>query len=417
MTDTSSAQLRQFTVIFQDYRILLILFFGLRLSLLLVHQPLILNDVERGVMAGGDFQTYFNLASLPGLPLRDWWSEFPPVWPYLSTLIAQLQPTYTGFALLMGLLFIMVDAGNLHLIRLIGTHLHGPVIGMGLAWVYMVLAAPLIMLFWSFEVVVTCFLLLGLWLLLSKRESLSAIAVAVGILTKFTPVILLGAVIRYRSRNQIVRYGVIVFAIVVAVFAFFMIQNSAMTLPSLTSQFNKASYQSVWALLDGNYRTGNFGPLADRLDPALAGVILGNPPVVPGWLRFIIAAAIGLFVFLRTRRLDSIGQVAFVTITLLIFFLQAQGWSPQWLLQIIPLLLLCFPNRLGFYIIVLLSLLTFVEYPLLFLRTGDTGGEIVGAARIQFAAVVLLRTTILVGCCVALYQNLRKPRDAQGTIP
>jgi len=38
-----------------------------------------------------------------------------------------------------------------------------------------------------------------------------------------------------------------------------------MTMPSLTAQFNKASYESIWALIDGNYRTGNFGPLTDRL--------------------------------------------------------------------------------------------------------------------------------------------------------
>lgn len=382
-----------------------------------MHQPLVVNDVQRGVTTGGDFQVYFDLTSLPGLPLQDWWSEFPPVWPYLSFAIAQLQPTYSSFAMLIGLLFIVVDLGNLHLIRQIGTRLHGSITGIGLAWVYALLAAPLIMIFWSFEVVVTFLLLLGLWFFVSKRDSLSALTIAVGILTKFTPVVLLGVVIRYRSRMESFRYGILVLAVVVAVFAFFMLQNAAMTIPSLTAQFNKASYQTVWALMDGNYRTGNFGRLADRFDPAMATVLLGNPSLIPGWLRLFVAGAIGFIIFLRTRRSDVIGQVAFVALTLLIFFLQAQGWSPQWLLQIIPLLLLCFPNRIGFYIIVLLSLIAFMEYPLLFLRTGDTGSEIVGAARIQFAALILSRTIILIGCCIALYRILRKPGDAQGSIP
>jgi NADH:ubiquinone oxidoreductase subunit K len=117
---------------------------------------------------------------------------------------------------------------------------------------------------------------------------------------------------------------------------------------------------------------------------------------------------VGLFVFLRARRLDDKGLLAFVTITLLIFFLQAQGWSPQWLAQIIPLLLLCFPDRNGILIAVMLSVLTFVEYPLLFLRTGDTGGEISGSLITPFALLVIARTAILVGICVALYRRLRE---------
>ena len=72
-------------------------------------------------------------------------------------------------------------------------------------------------------------------------------------------------------------------------------------------------------------------------------------------------------------------MVAFVAITLLIFFIQAQGWSPQWLAQIAPLMLLCFPTRDGVTAVVLLALVTFAEYPFLFIRTGDTGGVITGA--------------------------------------
>jgi hypothetical protein len=181
-----------------------------------------------------------------------------------------------------------------------------------------------------------------------------------------------------------------------------------MTLPSLTSQFNKASYQTVWALIDGNYRTGNFGPIEDRTDPDKANIVQGNPARIPGWLRLGIAAAVGIFVFMRTRRFDDRGLVAFVGITLLIFFLQAQGWSPQWLVQIIPLILLCFPTRNGILIVVMLSLVTFAEYPFLFIRTGDTGGEITGALVIPFVILVLARTALLVGVCVALYQKLRQ---------
>jgi hypothetical protein len=100
--------------------------------------------------------------------------------------------------------------------------------------------------------------------------------------------------------------------------------------------------------------------------------------------------------------------VAFVTITLLIFFLQSQGWSPQWLAQIAPLVLLSFPTRDGVIGVVLLSLVTFAEYPFLFIRTGDTGGTIVGALVTPFVVLVVARTALLVGLCVGLYRILRQ---------
>ena len=99
-----------------------------------------------------------------------------------------------------------------------------------------------------------------------------------------------------------------------------------MTAVSFTAQFQKASYQSVWALIDGNYTTGNFGTVESHFSPEQAGLIDDkNPAVVPSWLRLGVAGLIGLFVFMRTKRLDSIGLVAFVGITLLIFYLQSQG--------------------------------------------------------------------------------------------
>jgi hypothetical protein len=58
--------------------------------------------------------------------------------------------------------------------------------------------------------------------------------------------------------------------------------------------------------------------------------------------------------------------------------------------------------------VVLLSLVTFAEYPFLFIRTGDTGGEITGSLVTPFVILVLARTAILIGFCVALYQRLRQ---------
>lgn len=405
----------QFTALLNDIRLLLILFVAFRVMLLMVYQPILVQNAEHGITAGGDYLNYFQTASLSdnvGMPFQNWWSEFPPVWSYLSVIIYQLQggakANYTGFAMVVALLMIACEAGNLILIRKIGERLYGANTSMALAWIYALMLAPLVFTFWDFEPLVAFLLLLGLWWLLAKRDVRSAIATAIGALTKFTPALMLGAVWRFRERNHALRYTVILAAVFGVVYLLLFIQNSRMTLPSLTSQFNKASYQTVWALLDGNYRTGNFGPLEDRIDPDKANLVQGNPARIPGWLRLGVAAAIGVFVFVRTRRFDDRGLVAFVGITLLIFFLQAQGWSPQWLVQIIPLVLLCFPTRNGILMVVMLSLVTFAEYPFLFIRTGDTDGEITGALVMPFVILVLTRTAFLAGICVALYQKLRQ---------
>lgn len=420
--NSGSGDLRLHTLL-GDFRLLLTLFLSFRLLLLLVYQPLLIDGVERGVSAGGDFLYYYQLGALSGrglLPFRDWWSEFPPLQSFLITVLYQLvgsnaatpafshAASYPGFAMLLGLIMLLFDVGNLLLVRRIGAHLHGEATGMALAWVYAVTLAPLIFIWWNFEPLVAFFLLASVYLLLRGHESRSALAAAVGALTKFTPALILGAVWRFRPARAALRYTAITLAAFALVYALLFAQNSAMTAPSLLAQFNKASYQTVWALIDGNLRTGNFGAAVERLDPANAYVLQGSPSVIPGWLRLGAAAVIGLAIFLRVRRFDDRGLVAFTTLTLLIFFLQAQGWSPQWLAQVIPLLLVCFPTRDGVTAVVLLSLVTFAEYPFLFIRTGDTGGQIAGALVTPFVALVLARTGILIALCVALYRLLRQ---------
>lgn len=408
------------TGLLADFRLLVTLFLAFRLLALMVYQPLLSSGIERGVTAGGDFFYYFQLGSFAReglLPFRDWWSEFPPIPSLLNTVIylGFGGNGYTGFAMIFGILMTLFDLGNLARMRQIGTKIHGAVTGMALAWVYALTLAPAVMIWWNFEPMVAFFLLSALWALLNQRDGRSAAWALVGALTKFTPAILLGAVWRYRPPNRALRYTLITVGGFALIYALLFAQNAALTAPSLTAQFSKASYQTVWALLDGNYTTGNFGSALERFDPANAYRLNGNPAVIPGIVRLGAAALIGAFIFWRTKRFDDRGIVAFTTITLLIFFLQAQGWSPQWMAQIVPLLLLCFPTRDGVTLVVLLSLLVFAEYPFLFIRTGDTGGVISSDALLTpFRGLVIGRTLILVGVCVALYRRLTValPHDA-----
>jgi hypothetical protein len=396
-----------------DFRLLLMLFVFFRLMLMLVQMPLIVGGAERGVTVGGDYFYYFQLSSFVReglLPFRDWWSEFPPIPHALTTFVFLLTgANFTAFAMFLGMIMLAFEVGNLALVRAIGERLHGAQTGMALAWIYAVTFAPLVFIWWNFEPMVAFFLLLGVYTLVRGKDTASGLWIGIGALVKFTPALILGAVWRYRTPAQALRATIIAGAVFGLVYIALFVQNPENTVASLTAQFNKASYQTVWALIDGNYRTGNFGSAFERLDVANAYVLTGNPSVVPGLVRLGAAALIGLFIFVQTRRRDSKGMVAFVTIALLIFFLQAQGWSPQWLAQIVPLVLLCFPTRTGVLMVLMLSLVVFVEYPFLWLRTGDTGGVMAGALVTPFIVLVMARTLILIAICGALFGMLRRP--------
>src|SRR5215831_7271236 len=117
----------------RDGRLLLYLFVGFRLMVLLAYMPYLNNGAEQGLTVFGDFHHYYNLASISDegkLPYRDYWYEFPPIFPILSLAIYGLTSLrgadFTAYASLLGIVMIAFDVGNLLLIRRIGTAIRDP---------------------------------------------------------------------------------------------------------------------------------------------------------------------------------------------------------------------------------------------------------------------------------------------------
>lgn len=420
-----------------DRRTLLYLFIGLRLMLALVYQPYLIGGVERGLSAAGDHSYFFSLFSLSAqgkLPYRDYWYEFPPIFPLIGQVvfaIASLRgaPDFSAFATILGLLMTAFDVGNLLLIMRIGARVHDRAVGMALGWIYALLAAPLVFSWWGFEPLVTFWILLSIAFLIERSDVPSALVAALGALTKLFPLIILGAVVRFRHIRAAARYAAIAFGVTALGLIGLLVFAGSTTGSfggqfggaSLVAQWNKPSYETIWALLDGNYRTGRFGEISNHFDPAkaldISGALGGHPPVIAAWLRLLIFGAIGLAVFARTRRFDDLGIVAFTAITITLFFLWAGGWSPQWQMSLIPLMLLTLPNRTGVLCALALGLVSFYEYPVLFGRTGDTGGVISAAQLPLYTALIVTRTGILIGFAAALYGQLRIPVAADKNGP
>src|SRR5690606_34469738 len=241
-----------------------------------------------------------------------------------------------------------------------------------------------IQLFWHFETMAAFWMLLGLWWLTGRQDARAGIAIALGALTKFTPALLLGAALRYRPLHKALLITLIAVLIFAGTYGALLIgnPNPEVTLTSLTAQFRKASYGSVWALIDGNLSGGDMALPGDdavllHYDLDAASRLYGNPPVIPGWLRLGLALVVGALCFVAAQRTDSRGVVGFTLLTLLIFFIQAQGWSPHWLVQILPLTLLCFPTRAGVLTCLALSALSLLETPLLYNRIITPGALII----------------------------------------
>jgi hypothetical protein len=408
-----------------DFRLLLYLFIGFRLIMGIVYQPFAFDlygkdgtpaIAERGMSSFGDLRYLYNLAQMTTsgtLPYHDFWYEFPPVPILLFSGVYGLgrlrgEISYMSWATIIGLIMLAFDLGNLILLRWLSQRLHGERTAAALPWIYAVLAAPLIIPWWTFETLVVFLMLLALVSLLQGREHRSALVTALGVLTKYTPILILPAVWRFYSRRQAAYYTLTVLLIAGLIFGLLIAWGGRMAVGSLLAQFNKASYQSVWALIDGNLHTGRFVDPTQRFDAETAFRPYGNSPVIPAWLRLIPFAAVGLFVYTRRLRQDDRGVVAFFSITIVLFFLWAQGWSPQWALTLAPLILLNFPDRNGVLLCLVIGFISFVEYPALFMRTAQTDGEITGALLPTYVLIILVRTAALIGLAAALYRLLTR---------
>src|SRR5579859_4276665 len=303
MTTTPSA-----SPLLRDFRLLLYLFVAFRLMMLLVHQPI--QDYTPGLTAFGDLSYFYNLAKQADqgkLPYRDYWFEYPPVIAIVTqgvyTLIAARGGDFAAYAVLMNIVLTAFDVGNLILVRRIGTQLYGAATGMALAWINALMAVPLVISYWTFDAIVAFGTLLALTWLLDRRQDRSAVAAAIGALAKLIPLGILGAVWRFRTPREAIRYSVIAIGITVIGFVAMLAFAGKYGLPSLTVQFSKSSSETVWALIDGNYSTGILNP--DHTDPATASQLQGKPSAIPTWLRTGIFVAIVLYIYATTRRRDD----------------------------------------------------------------------------------------------------------------
>lgn len=403
-------------------RTLLILFIILRLILLFFYFP-------QGLFSAfTDFYYYFQTAQLSEqgfYPFVNMWYEYPPVLAYLPQLaywladhILPMTDIYSfGFQLyyrILGVILLLFDVGVLVLIHRIASRAWGQSQANWVAWVYAFLGLPLLFSTYSHQVVplffwllvVDCFLSFEGNKIPSRSWLTSAIALGLGITAKFTPGILLAPVIKFLwpQKRRIVWYGLATLITVALVYLpFFLLGGKDWISASFKALDRVGSYGTLWAAIDGNWGPGSYGPLERRLELDLAEVALARPAVIPGILKLGLFAGLYALVFIRS--LDNLVDkqpnparqfIWFSTLTSIFFHLWSKGWSPQWAVMIVPLLLLCFPDLRGLRWVLILTGLVLLEWAVTSISLSPT----------VITLFAILRTAFFVTTALVLFRQL-----------
>ena len=372
----------------------LVVFFAFRLmAVLLVRPGGYITDLS-------DFTFYRILTSYASqgfYPAVDYWVEYQPIFPWILVGIYRLSlwlPPWGApgfwFNILLGFFFLLAETANLSLVYLIGRRLYDREIAIRIAWIYSLLFVPLwVMLGW-FDVFGLTFLLLALYLVLSRRPVVASAVAGAGFLVKLFPLIVV-PVAFWREptwRRRALLVAVTLGSILILALPFVLLNPELFSL-SWTISAKRSSWETIWALLEGYTSFGLAGG-ANRFDPTQAGA--GQHPSTLPWP--LITVGFGLiYLWLWTRPTnwqDDRRATAFVGLTMNLVILYLKGYSPQFLVWLLPFVILLLPGLRGIAYALLLSAVNLVESPGYFTLLPDQSWILTGAVLARTGLLILL---------------------------
>jgi hypothetical protein len=403
-------KLRALAQVHQEFFLVLVLAVAFRAMAVLVFRP---GGYLGELSDFGYYRLLLGFANQGFYPLFDFWLEYPPLFPWLALGLYRLSlwiPAWsqpgTWFYLLLGAFLTLVEAGNLILLYALARRLHGQAQAVRLAWVYTALLVPVLVLLGGFDSLALFFLLLAVLLTLQRRPISTGVAAGLGFMTKLVPIAALPAAWQaLRGRSQRARLAAATVVTLLLIALPFLWAGPAFLFQSLKSPVIRSTWETVWALIDGYYSYGIAGGV-DRFDPAMAGAAQ-HPTRLP-WLA--ITLGFGLFyLYLFTRRVDwsdARRVVAFTALTQNLLTLYFKGYSPQFLVMLLPFVILLLPGWRGLTYALLLSAANLIEYPIYFLVLPDQPWLLAGT--------VLSRTLILVIVSVEYAAQVYEWRASEG---
>ena len=366
------------------------------------------------VLDFSDFYWYREFAQLDRqgyVPYHTLWTTYPPLFPFLminlwkvSVLLPPWEFNNLWFTLLLGGVFLLFESGNLILLYLLALKIYPLAEAFKPAWIYAGLFAPVYTVTGWFESYPLFFFLLSLYLLIIGRPYLSALMTGVGFMIKLIPLVLLPIGVQWvpqrsawgRLRLRALRLDLDIQGVFIYLFIFiatvlvigypFYRLNPNLIFGSLQITGARGSWETIWALLEGNYTYGII-PL-DMRDLTWRPAAGSGSPLPWRW----ITLAFGLvYLFLYTRPINwrvPKTAIAFTALTICLFFLYAKGYSPQWLGWLLIFTSLLLPNLRGTLYAIILSVANIVEANFFFIIFPETHWLL--------AATVLLRTGLII---------------------
>ncbi len=378
----------------RDFVLLAILFTSFRLMTLLLFEPggYIL-DWSGYYVPGANF---VELSDRGFYPVFHYWMEYPPLFPWLAVLAYRLSmfiPAWRDpnlwFNLLLGCTFLLFEIGNFVLIYAIAFKLWKREGAVRCAWLYAGLFLPLMTLLFWFENFSLFFLLLGVYMIVRRRPVWGGIAAGIGLMVKMVPILIGPVALRvFPKISQKIIYVLAAGLVALLIALPFLLTNATFFLVPFLYQGSVGPWETVWALLDGYYIGGETTPLEIRFDPTDI-VVSFHESRFPYIL--VVLAFIAIFLLLYTRRIDwqdNLKAVTFCGLSINLFLIFYKGYSPQWIINLLPFIVLLMPNLRGLAYSVLLMAANVLEFPIALILIPDH--------RWLFATAVLFRTLLLV---------------------
>ncbi len=390
-----------------DFWLALVLFVSFRfLALLLMRPGGFIRDFS-------DFNFYFGIVRLSDygfIPFRDFWLEWPPLVPLamtgayrLSLLIPQWmdgggEPSL-WFVTIWGSVVVLFETGNFRLIYRLARRLFTDhTARMRPLWLYALLFAPVFTLLGDFDAIALFFILLGIDLLLAEKYRWAAVVAGIGFWVKVTPLVTAGVAAwliwhRYRADLRRVATGWLDYGATLAVTALAVASPFLLTAPQwllayLRAVLGRSSWETVWAVLEGYF---GYGQLAgDRFNPAET-VFAVHPSSLPWlWISLAFAAVYLALFFARPKDTSPRRVLAFAGVSITLFLLYSKGYSPQFIVYLLPFIILLLPNWMGVGYALALTALNVLEQPVYFVMLGYADWLLTAVVWLRFAVFAAL---------------------------
>ena len=382
-------------------------------------------------------------------PFVHYWLEYPPLFPYLSVGIFQFVSLIFGagealhfqaYGVCLQILMGLVDVANAALIYVLVSRRTDTVRAAFAAILFCLSFSVSFVASGFYDGLTLFFILLSLASFTRGRARLAGVALGLGVCTKILPLVLLPAFVKFRRDSRELAHVVISLAVTVALLwgTFFLVSSDLAAMP-LRANAVRQPWETVWALLEGQFQfgalvpdtsgeaplpevpeaaaraVGNLRIDAAGMDPSLFRIRvlsrfstdLSAFPHAAQPLVYLIAGLAFAGIFLITWRGvppdDRERVVPYAGFLLMLLLLYSKGWSPQFVILPSAFILLCHPGHRGAWLVLALMLINFLEMPiwLSYLR------NIEGVGPAVLVVLVLARTILISGLAVRWWRGIR----------